>query len=151
MRNLQRFLDLPQLTAKLLWFPLIKQLLKQEFRRQPSNREQRRRVKKLQLIHQGHLFLIVDRTQWQEGNLIVLSLAWGKHAIPVYWEILPKKGSSSLREQKKTFNSSIAAVEALSSSGLSRPRISQRPTGFLAQAKEDRLRFATEKGHLYCR
>ncbi len=101
VRNLQRFLDLPQLTAKLLWFPLIKQLLKQEFRRQPSNREQRRRVKKLQLIHQGYLFLIVDRTQWQERNLIVLSLAWGKHAIPVYWEILPKKGSSSLREQKK--------------------------------------------------
>jgi hypothetical protein len=31
----------------------------------------------------------------------VLSLASGKHAIPVYWEILPKKGSSSLREQKK--------------------------------------------------
>ena len=37
VRNLQRFLDLPQLTAKLLWFSLIKQLLKQEFRRQPSN------------------------------------------------------------------------------------------------------------------
>jgi hypothetical protein len=101
VRNLQRFLDLPQLTAKLLWFPLIKQLLKQNFRSQPSNREQRRRVKKLQLIHQGYLFLIVDQTQWQERNLIVLSLAWGQHAIPVYWEILPKKGSSSLREQKK--------------------------------------------------
>jgi hypothetical protein len=101
VRNLQRFLDLPQLTAKLLWFPLIKQLVKQEFRHQPSNRQQRRRIKKLQLIHQGHLFLIIDRTQWQERNLIVLSLAWGKHAIPVYWEILPKKESSNLREQKK--------------------------------------------------
>jgi hypothetical protein len=101
VRNLQRFLDLPQLTAKLLWFPLIKQLVKQEFRHQPSNRQQRRRIKKLQLIHQGHLFLIIDRTQWQERNLIVLSLAWGKHAIPVYWEILPKKGSSNLREPKK--------------------------------------------------
>ena len=28
VRNLQRFLDLPELTAKLLWFPLIKHLLK---------------------------------------------------------------------------------------------------------------------------
>lgn len=82
VRNLQRFLDLPQLTAKLLWFPIIKQLLKQEFRSAPGNRKQRRRVKKLQLIHQGHLFLIIDRTQWQERNLIVLSLAWGQHAIP---------------------------------------------------------------------
>ena len=34
VRNLQRFLDLPQLTAKLLWFPIIKQLLKQEWRSQ---------------------------------------------------------------------------------------------------------------------
>lgn len=101
VRNLQRFLDLPELTAKLLWFPLIKHLVKQEFRHQPTNREQRRRAKKFQLINQGHLFLIIDRTQWQEQNLIVLSLAWGKHAIPVYWEILPKKGNSSLREQKK--------------------------------------------------
>lgn len=101
VRNLQRFLDLPQLTAKLLWFPLIKQFLKQEFRRRPSNREQRRRSQKLQIVHQGHLFLIIDRTQWQERNLIVLSLAWGKHAIPVYWAVLPKKGNSSLVEQKR--------------------------------------------------
>jgi len=101
VRNLQRFLDLPELTAKLLWFPLIKHLLKQEFRHRSTNREQRRQTKKFQLIRQGHLFLIIDRTQWQDRNLIVLSLAWGKHAIPVYWEILPKKGSSSLREQKK--------------------------------------------------
>ena len=47
------------------------------------------------------MFFIIDWTQWQERNLIVLSLAWGKHAIPVYWEILPKKGTSSWREQKK--------------------------------------------------
>jgi hypothetical protein len=75
--------------------------LSKSFAANRATLEQRRRVKELQLIHQGHLFLIVDQTQWQERNLIVLSLAWGKHAIPVYWEILPKKGSSSFREQKK--------------------------------------------------
>jgi len=101
VRNLQRFLDVPELTAKLLWFPLIKHLLKQEFRHQPTNREHRRQIKKFQLIHQGHLFLIIDRTKWQERNLIVLSLAWEKHAIPVYWEILPNKGNSRKAREKK--------------------------------------------------
>ncbi|NEO43317.1 MAG: hypothetical protein F6K55_03990 [Moorea sp. SIO4A3] len=32
---------------------------------------------------------------------MVLSLAWGHHAIPVYWQLLPKRGNSSLPEQKK--------------------------------------------------
>jgi hypothetical protein len=151
VRNLQRFLDLPELTAKLLWFPLIKHLIKQEFRHQPTNREQRRQTKKFQLIHQGHLFLIIDRTQWQERNLIVLTLAWGKHAIPVYWEILPKKGNSRKARAKKSFNSCFATVEPLSRSGLTRARISQGSTSLLAQTKESRLCLATEKRHLYCR
>lgn len=101
VRSLQRFLDLPQLSVKLLWFPIIKQILKQEFRSHTSNRKQRRLNHKLKLIHQGYLLLILDRTQWQERNLIMLSLAWGHHAIPVYWQLLPKKGSSNLSEQKK--------------------------------------------------
>jgi hypothetical protein len=101
VRNLQRFLSLPHLSAKLLWFPIIKQLLKQEFRGSQKNRFQRRRRKKLKLIHQGYLLLAIDRTQWQERNLLVLSLVWGQHAIPVYWQLLAKKGSSNLQSQKQ--------------------------------------------------
>ncbi|NBD34232.1 MAG: hypothetical protein GVY17_15005 [Cyanobacteria bacterium] len=82
VRNLQRFLNLPQLSAKLLWFPIVKQLLKQEFSPQAQNRFFRRRARKLKLVHQEYLLLIIDRTQWQNRNLIMLSLAWGTHAIP---------------------------------------------------------------------
>jgi len=32
---------------------------------------------------------------------MMLSLIWGNHALPIYWEILEKKGSSSLKKQKK--------------------------------------------------
>lgn len=32
---------------------------------------------------------------------MVFSLAWGKHAIPVYWQLLPLKGNSCLAEQQK--------------------------------------------------
>lgn len=98
-RNLQRFLKLPQLSAKLLWFPLIKQIIKQEFSQKDKNRYQRRKLKKLR--HLGHLLLVIDRTEWKGRNLFVASLILGKRALPVYWVLLDKQGSSSLAEQKK--------------------------------------------------
>jgi hypothetical protein len=76
-------------------------MLKQEFYPQAQNRFFRRRARKLKLIHQGYLLLIIDRTQWQERNLIMLSLAWGTHAIPIYWQFLKRKGNSSFRQQKQ--------------------------------------------------
>ena len=42
-------------------------------------------------------------------NRVKFSL--GKHAIPVYWEILPKKGSSSLREPKKILTPVLRLVK----------------------------------------
>jgi Transposase DDE domain len=101
VRNLQRFLKLPQFSAKMLWFPIIKHWLNQEFKQRTLNRAQRRRSQKLKLIHKGYLLLALDRTQWQERNLIMLSLVWGKHALPVYWELLGKNGASSFAQQKR--------------------------------------------------
>jgi hypothetical protein len=50
------------------------------------------------------LDLVIDRTNWQFGkspvNYLVLSvLVDGKHGIPLFWSVLPKKGSSSSLEQ----------------------------------------------------
>jgi hypothetical protein len=98
-RNLQRFLKLPQLSAKLLWFPIIKQIIKQEFSLKNKNRRQRRKLKKLR--HLGHLLLVIDRTEWKGRNLFVASLILRKRALPVYWVLLDKQGSSNLGEQKK--------------------------------------------------
>lgn len=98
-RNLQRFLALPQISVKLLWFPLIKQIIKQEFSQKHKNRSQKRKLKKLR--HSGYLLLVIDRTEWQGKNLFVTSLILGKRALPVHWILLDKKGSSKLAEQKK--------------------------------------------------
>jgi hypothetical protein len=98
-RNLQRFLKLPQLRAKLLWFPLIKYIIKQEFSQKNKNRQQRRKLKKLR--HLGHLLLVIDRTEWKGRNLFVASLILSKRALPIYWVLLDKRGSSNLGEQKK--------------------------------------------------
>lgn len=51
-RNLQRFLLLPQLNIKGLWFPIVKYWLKQHFKR-----------------HQ-RLSMVIDRTAWKHHNLL---------------------------------------------------------------------------------
>lgn len=81
-RNLQRFLLAPELNAKALWFPILKYWLKQHF-------ERRQRLE-----------LVIDRTQWQHHNLLMVSVVYHKRAIPVYWQVLDKQGQSSLPEQK---------------------------------------------------
>jgi hypothetical protein len=100
LRNLQRFLYLPNLSVKLIWFPIIKHLVKNQFKPSMTNRAQRRHQSKNKLTHHGYLLLAIDRTQWQERNVFVLSLVWGNHALPIYWECLDKKGNSSFKKQK---------------------------------------------------
>jgi hypothetical protein len=81
-RNLQRFLILPQLSAKALWFPFVKHWFRQQFKRGQQ------------------VYLVLDRTAWKGHNLLMVSVAYGKRAIPVYWQLLDKQGQSSLAEQK---------------------------------------------------
>lgn len=81
-RNLQRFLVLPPLQPKALWFPIVKHWIKQQYGRGKQ------------------LHLAIDRTQWQNHNLLMVSLIHGKRAIPLYWRLLDKQGQSGLDEQK---------------------------------------------------
>ena len=94
VRSIQRLLSLKNLSAKKVWFPIVRELLKAE-------KEKSERKRKPRLFHQGYLLLVIDRSQWKERNVMRLSLVWGNHALPVYWELLSKKGSSSLEEQQR--------------------------------------------------
>jgi hypothetical protein len=81
-RNLQRFLIVPQLTPQALWFPILKHWLKTHF-------------------HRGQtLKLVIDRTNWQHHNLIMVSLVYQKRAIPLFWQLLEHQGQSNLSEQQ---------------------------------------------------
>jgi hypothetical protein len=91
-RNLQRFLMLPQLSAQALWFPMFKHWLKQHVQR-----GQRLKV-------------VIDRTQWQHPNLLMVSIVYQKRAIPVYWQLLDKQGQSSLTEQKQVLRPVLQLV-----------------------------------------
>jgi hypothetical protein len=81
-RHVQRFLILPQLSIPLLWFPLIKRIL-------------------LTQIQPGTQVIVpLDRTQWKQNNLFVVSLIWDKRAWPVYWQFMEHTGSSNLAQQQ---------------------------------------------------
>ena len=80
-RKLQRFLDLPNLTISLIWFPLITYWLTTYCR------------------VGTRLSIAIDRTQWGYINLFMVSLIWQKRAIPLYWSLLPKLGNSNLESQ----------------------------------------------------
>jgi len=80
-RKLQRFLDLPNLTISLIWFPLITYWLSTYCR------------------VGTRLSIAIDRSQWGRINLFMVSLIWERRAIPLYWSLLPKLGNSNFESQ----------------------------------------------------
>ena len=81
-KHIQRFLILPSFSLRLLWFPLIESIINQEFN------------------IASRLLLTIDRTQWKDKNVFLISVVWKKRALPIYWQLLDKRGASNLREQQ---------------------------------------------------
>jgi hypothetical protein len=81
-KHIQRFLKLTSLSIPLIWFPLIQLIIEHQF-----------------LIN-CPLVIVLDRTQWQDKNIFLISVIWHRHALPIYWNILNKKGASNFQEQK---------------------------------------------------
>ena len=81
-RHIQRFLKLTRLSVVLVWFPLIKEIITQRI---PKGKR---------------LIIALDRTAWQENNILMASAIYQKRAFPLFWILLSKKGASNLREQQ---------------------------------------------------
>jgi len=81
-RHIQRFLNLTCLSVVILWLPLIKEIITQRI------------AKGRQLI------IALDRTAWQENNILRASAIYQKRAFPIFWIFLSKKGASDFREQQ---------------------------------------------------
>ena len=82
-RHIQRFLALGSLSVLALWFPLIREILDR------------------QLKAGTQLIIAIDRTQWQENNVLMVSAIVHKRAFPIFWTLLEKKGACNLAEQKQ--------------------------------------------------
>ena len=82
IKKLQRFLSLPVWDVKTIWFPIFQAWLQQEF-------------------GSGEiLYLVIDRTQWSNVNLLMISLVYNRRAIPIYFTLLGKLGNTNVTEQK---------------------------------------------------
>ena len=92
-KKMQRFLMLPQLGFKTVWFPILRSLIPTLF---PAS---------------STPYLAMDRTNWRFTNLMVVSLIYDKRAIPVYIQILNKQGSSNLEEQKQVLEPVIRLLK----------------------------------------
>ncbi|NEO10085.1 MAG: hypothetical protein F6K51_32785 [Moorea sp. SIO3I8] len=81
-KKLQRFLSLPIFQIKKMWFPIVREWLYQKFDQQQK------------------IYLAIDRTNWNNKNLLVVSIIYKNRAIPIYFELLSKLGSSNFSETK---------------------------------------------------
>jgi hypothetical protein len=91
-RKLQRFLNLPSLTISSLLWPIISYWLKESV---PKKRKQK-------------LYLGIDRSQWKNINLLMVSVIWSRRAIPLAWRLLPHIGNSNQEEQESVLSSVLA-------------------------------------------
>lgn len=94
-RAIQRFLIERTLDISLLWLPIIKQIVDAKMC------EQKHRIKKKNSIERKKIYLAMDRTQWHEHNILMIAIIIDKRAMPIYWELLDKKGCSNLAEQQQ--------------------------------------------------
>lgn len=84
-KKVQKYLSLPLFNFETLWFPILENWLALNF------------------LENQPLYLVIDRTSWAKINLIMISVVYNKRAIPIYFELLPKIGSSNEVEQKRLF------------------------------------------------
>jgi hypothetical protein len=83
-RAIQRFLLLRALDISLLWLPIIKQIVDQKMSKQKPG------AKKKDSVERKKIYLAIDRTQWQENNILMVAIIVDKRAMPIYWEFLDK-------------------------------------------------------------
>ena len=81
-KHIQIFLVLTSLSIAIIWFPVIQLIIAQQF------------------LIDCPLVIVLDRTQWRDKNILMISVVWYHHALPIYWNVLEKKGASNLQEQK---------------------------------------------------
>jgi hypothetical protein len=94
-RAIQRFLIEKTLDIFLLWLPIIKQIVDRKMC------EQKHKTKKNNSVERKKIYLAIDRTQWQDHNILMIAIIIDKRAMPIYWEFLDKKGCSNLAEQQQ--------------------------------------------------
>ena len=115
----------------MLWFPIIEVIINQHFK-------------------QGsQLTIAMDRTQWKENNVLMVSIIYLKRAWPIYWCLLEKDGSSNLEEQQKVLCPVIRLLKKYKLVIIGEARISQHRTSAVALQAEYMFCTSSKKGHYF--
>ena len=130
-KKLQRFLSLPEWNVQTIWLPLIISWIEST-------------IKSQKMLH-----LAIDRTRWQSLNILVISLIYKRRAIPLYFELLDKKGNSNLPEQTEALEKVISQLEKYKIVVLGAREFCVSLFSILAQGKESLLLFTSEEESLY--
>lgn len=71
---------------------------------------------KLYVPEDQFFYLVIDRTNWYWGkkkiNVFMLGIAHEGMAIPLFWQLLPKAGSSNFKEQKELITQFVVTFGA---------------------------------------
>ena len=86
VKKIQRFLSLPQLKVKTIWFPIVFNWIEQQWNSG-------------EVIH-----LVIDRSQWRTINLLMVSVVYRRRSIPINFTLLEKKGNSNLSQQQQVLS-----------------------------------------------
>jgi hypothetical protein len=92
-RHIQRFLQIKALSILILWFQIVKQVISR------------------QLKAGSQLVIALDRTQWKEYNVLMVSAIIQKRAFPLFWTLLDKQGASNLAEQQQVLRPVIRLLK----------------------------------------
>jgi hypothetical protein len=92
-RHIQRFLQIKALSILVLWFPIVKQVISR------------------QIAVGSQLVIALDRTQWKEYNVLMVSALVQKRAFPLFWTLLDKQGASNLTEQQQVLRPVIRLLK----------------------------------------
>lgn len=76
-----------------MWFPIIEEIINKHFKAG------------------SQLIIAIDRTQWKENNVLMVSVIYQKRAWPIFWCLLEKAGSSNLQEQQKVLRPVIRLLK----------------------------------------
>jgi len=92
-RHIQRFLQIKALSILVLWFPIVKEAISR------------------QLKAGSQLIIALDRTQWKEYNVLMVSAIVQKRAFPIFWTLLDKQGASNLAQQQQVLRPVIRLLK----------------------------------------
>src|SRR4028118_2050795 len=110
-RHIQRFLKIKALSILVLWFPIVKEVIAR------------------QITAGSQLVIALDRTQWKEYNVLMVSAIVQKRAFPIFWTLLDKHGASNLVEQQQVLRPVIRLLKRYKLVIVGSARISQQRAG----------------------